>query len=322
MPAPASMPPHAAAAISKSARTHVSTAIRQHEAGRMDGRQSRSAARLWLEALRARWALRLISGEHSWELAWRTLRWLRLYAAQTAWLRTVDASPAMRRAARADPRLYERWQQPCIAPRFGPAARRRLLAAHYDFVQRRLPARMRERLLPGHDLRLAPLRLEGRRAASLHLRKPARAGAGELALLLLDGNRAPLAGCTLTFAGDDGLLVARLPDDPAPDDAELRAFRQGSHGWHPRDLLQVLVRELAAFHGLACVRIDPVPPEDGPRSERQEAFGRMATTALLDAFSGPRPLAHHPGARAQPCGSPAMRKPELRHLLVPGVETG
>lgn len=290
----------------------------------MDGRQSRSAARLWLEALHARWALRLISGEHAWELAWRTLRWLRLYAVQTAWLRTVDASPAMRRAARADPRLYERWQQPCITPRFGPATRRRLVAAHYDFVQRRLPPRMRERVLLGHDIRLAPLRLEGRRAASLHLRKPARAEAGELALLLLDGNRTPLAACALTFAGDDGLLVVPLPDDPVPDAAGIRAFRQGSHGWHPRDLLHVLVRELATFHGLACVQVDPVPPEDSPRQERQQAFGRMATSALLDAFGGPRPWVHHPGARAVPCGAPApaARKPEVRHLLVPGAEVG
>jgi uncharacterized protein VirK/YbjX len=289
----------------------------------MDGRQSKSAARLWLEAVHARWALRLIAGEHHWELAWRLLRWLRLYAAQTAWLRTVDASPALRRAARADPRLYERWQQPGIAPRFGPVARCRLLAAHYDFVQRRLPARMRERILLGHDLRLAPLRLEGHRAASLHLRKPTRGATGELALLLLDGNRAPLAGCALTF-GDGGLLVARLPDDPAPGDAELRAFRQGSHGWHPRDLLQVLVHELAAFHGLACVPSGLAPLQDDRRSERQQAFGRMATAALLDPFGGPRPLAHHPGARARPCTTPApaARRPEPRHLLMPGAETG
>jgi len=261
----------------------------------MDGRQSRSTGRLWLEAARRRWSLRLAAGESAWQLAWLMLRWLCRYPRQTQWLRAVDDCEAMRRAAQTDPRLYERWHRPCISPRFGPAARRRIVAAHYAFVQHRLPRRMRERMLHGQDIRVATLRLEGEAPVSLHLRKPARADAGELALLLLAGDKSVLATCALTFAGEAGLLVAPMPS-PAPraDEAAMRAFLRGSHGLHPRELLQVLARELATFHQLACVHVTPLHPGHGEAahchdaaSAPAQAFCRDACATFLAAFHGP-----------------------------------
>jgi len=235
--------PFGPAIISKSARPHV---LEDNAAGRdgpMDGRQSKSVGRLWLEALRRRWSLRLAAGESKRQLAWLMLRWLCLYPRQTRWLRAVDDCAAMRQAALNDPRLYERWHRPCISPRFDAAARRRIVASHYAFVQRHLPARMRNRVLHGQDVRVATLRLDGEAPVSLHLRKPARAESGELALLLLTGDKTVLASCALTFAGDEGLLVASMPS-PAPraDEATQRAFLRGSHGLQPRELLHVLAR--------------------------------------------------------------------------------
>jgi uncharacterized protein VirK/YbjX len=265
----------------------------------MDGRQSKSACRLWLEAVRSRWSLRLAAGEGAWRLAWRMLRWLRWFSRQTQWLRTVDGSAAMRQAARADPRLYERWHRPYVSPRFAPDARRRIIAAHYAFVEHRLPARMRERILRGHDVRLATLRLAGAAPASLHLRKPARAEAGELALLLLDVDREALASCVLTFGGEQGLLVA--PPQGAlshAGDAAIRAFLRGSRGVHPQALLHALVRALAAHYGLACVHAGPLRngPDDGLADgrfpappEQGEAFRHQACAVFLDAFRGPLP---------------------------------
>lgn len=260
----------------------------------MDGRQSKSVGRLWLEAVRRRWSLRLAAGESKRQLAWLMLRWLCLYPRQTQWLRAVDDCAAMRQAALNDPRLYERWHRPCISPRFDAAARRRIVAAHYAFVRHHLPARMRDRVLHGQDIRVATLRLEGEAPVSLHLRKPARAEAGELALLLLTGDKTVLATCALTFAGDEGLLVASMPS-PAPqaDEAALRAFLRGSHGLHPRELLHVLARELAALHQLACVHVTPLHPgrnETAPHRDTAPASARAfchdACATFLAAFHG------------------------------------
>jgi uncharacterized protein VirK/YbjX len=259
----------------------------------MDGREPRPAHVLWLEALRRRWSLRLACGERSWHTAWRLLHWLR--PGQTRWLRTVDEGEAMRRAAQVDPRLYERWHRPCIAARFGPAARRRVVAAHYDFVQRHFPARLRDRVLRGHDVRLATLRPEGGAAVHLHLRKPVRAGAGELALLLLSDEREPLAACALTFGGEEGLLVGALPDSSLRlDSAAAAGFLRASHGLPPRELLLSLLRELAAWHHLPCVQLDtsgareaPGAPDRRAARRQREAFRRDACRAFLDAFRDP-----------------------------------
>lgn len=261
--------------------------------------RSKAVARLWLEAILSRWSLRLAAGESVWWLAWRMLCWLCVFPRQTRWLQAVDASPAMRQAARTDPRLYERWHAPFISPRFGPDARCRIVAAHYAFVQQHLPARMRQRVLRGQDVRVTTLRLAGEPPVSLHLRKPARAGAGELALLLLTGDKTALACCALTFAGGEGLLVAPMPS-PAPraDDATVRAFLRGSHGLHPRELLHMLTRELAALHQLACVHVTPLPPGCGEAAQFHacnhdtapgpgQLFCRDACAAFLAAFHGP-----------------------------------
>lgn len=260
----------------------------------MKSTPSKAITRLWLEAARSRWSLRLAAGESAWWLAWRMLCWLYVFPRQTRWLQAVDASPAMRQAARTDPRLYERWHTPFISPRFGPDARCRIVAAHYAFVQQHFPARMRRRVLHGQDVRVATLRAKGEVPVSLHLRKPARAEAGELALLLLTGEKTVLATCALTFAGHDGLLVAPMPP-PAPqaDDATMRAFLRGSHGMHPRALLEVLTRELAALHQLACVQVGPLQPGCHEATHRHDtaptpgqAFCRDACDAFLAAFHG------------------------------------
>ncbi|QEE23800.1 DUF535 domain-containing protein [Rhodanobacter glycinis] len=292
----------------------------------MKSTPSKAIARLWLEAVRSRWSLRLAAGESAWWLAWRMLCWLCVFPRQTRWLQTVDASPALRQAARTDPRLYERWHAPFISSRFGPDARCRIVAAHYAFVQQHLPARMRQRVLHGQDIRVATLRPAGHAPVSLHLRKPARAEAGELALLLLTGDKTVLATCALTFAGDDGLLVAALPSPPPQaDDATMRAFLRSSHGVHPRELLHVLTRELATLHQLTCIHVTPLHAGCGEAARHPapchdtaptpaQMFCRDACAAFLAAFHG---SARRQSSLAKSAGPAPDRQPAARdrHLL-------
>ncbi|EIL92340.1 DUF535 family protein [Rhodanobacter spathiphylli] len=211
--------------------------------------------RLWMEAVRSRWSLRQASGDGRWQLALHMTSWLRLCVGQTRWLHSLHAREAMWRAAQADPRLYERWHRPYISTHFSAAARRRIVNAHYDFVMRRFPAWLAERLVLGGGARLTTLRLEDAADVHLHLRKPSRADAGELSLLLLSDDKDVLASCILTFDRRDSITIGALrgAGPHAPFEAT-REFIRGSHGLHPKDLLMSLVRELAALHGLKRIR--------------------------------------------------------------------
>jgi uncharacterized protein VirK/YbjX len=222
----------------------------------MSTRQAKSTRTLWLEAARSRWALRRAAGETRWRLAWHMASWLRLFLRQTQWLRSLDDSASLRRAARTDPRLYERWHRPYISRHFDLDTRRQIVAAHYEFVLCHFPARLRDRILRGHDVRVATVPLESGASAHVHLRKPMRGDAGELALLLLTENKQTLACCVVTFAGREGLLIGSMQGaGPHTDGEATHAFIQGSHGLHPKDLLVSLVFELAAFYGLARIRV-------------------------------------------------------------------
>jgi len=213
------------------------------------------AGMLWVEAVCRRWSLRRMAGESRWQLALHMARWLRLCVRQTRWLRSLDARETMRRAVRADPRLYERWHHPYISTHFDLDERRRIINAHYAFVSRHFPARLRERLVQGGGMRVARLRLEGGAEASLHLRKPSRGDAGELNLLLLTADKQVLASCTLTFDRADSVIIGAMRGaGPHTPFEATREFIQGCHGLHPRDLLMSLVRELAARHGLSRIR--------------------------------------------------------------------
>ncbi|PWK88635.1 hypothetical protein C7456_105167 [Fulvimonas soli] len=314
----------------------------------MDGRAGTTGA-LWLDAVRRRWALRPVAGESSWRLAWHMARWLWLFPRQTRWLRVLDGSGPLRQAAHADPRLYERWHRPYVSRHFGAAARRRIVAAHYDFVLRRFPARLRDRVLRGRDVRLATLYPEGCAPVGLHLRKPLRGEAGELALLLLTGDRETLASCVLTFAGDEGLLVGALQGaGPHTDGAATRAFIRGS-GLRPKELLLSLLRELAAHHGIArlravadharvaahpdasdafwkelggmpgaagCYELPPAPPRrpcaDGRRSRhamRQRREAFRREACAAFLDAFRDPPRHRPGGQAPPADAPQRAAP-------------
>jgi uncharacterized protein VirK/YbjX len=211
--------------------------------------------RLWMEAVRSRWSLRQASGDGRWQLALHMTSWLRLCIRQTQWLRSLHAREAMWRAAQADPRLYERWHRPYISTHFNAAARRRIVNAHYDFVMRRFPAWLAERIVLGGGARLTTLRLEDAADVHLHLRKPSRADAGELSLLLLSDDKDVLASCILTFDRRDSVTIGALrgAGPHAPFEAT-REFILVSHGQHQKNLLMSLVRELAALHGLKRIR--------------------------------------------------------------------
>ena len=210
---------------------------------------------LWLEALRRRWSLRLAAGESRWQFVVHMAGWARLFIRQTRWLRVLDARVTMRRAAQADPWLYERWHRPYISTHFDGDERRRIVSSHYAFVMRRFPARLCERIVSGGSARLAALRLDGASGAYLSLRKPSRGEAGELSLLLLTLDKQVLASCILTFDRCDSVIIGAVggagPHTPVE---AVREFIQASHGLHPTDLLVSLVRELAALHGLKRIR--------------------------------------------------------------------
>jgi len=218
-------------------------------------RIERASGALWLDAMRRRWSLRRVAGESRWQLLLRTVHWLRLGARQTDWLRAVEAHEPLRQAALVDPRLYERWHRPCISTGFDVETRQRAIASHYAFLSHCFPPRLYERIVLGGGARIASLRLDDASLVHLHLRKPSRADAGELVLLLLTDDKAVLASCALTFDRADSVTIGSLrgAGRHTPFEAT-REFMQGSHGLHPGDLLMALVREMAALFGLDRVR--------------------------------------------------------------------
>ncbi|QDE37888.1 DUF535 domain-containing protein [Luteibacter pinisoli] len=210
--------------------------------------------RLLLEHLRRR-ALqrhRFPPTENRLRRAWRTLRTL---PRQAAWLRLVSRSRDIRAAAEANPTLYERWQPHYISRRFDLAARARIIEAHYRFVAREFPERLRVRLLKGHDVRLATLPLGDGQLAYLHARAPESAQCGELGLFLLNGDKEVISSCAVTFAGSDGLLLGAMRGSWAYlGRAAIAGFTRSSGGLHPRELLMAVVRALAKHYGVQRIR--------------------------------------------------------------------
>ena len=242
--------------------------------------QMNTTGMLWLEALRRRWSLRLTAGESRWQFVVHMAGWMRLFIRQTRWLRALDERDTLRRAAQADPGLYERWHRPYISTHFDGDTRRRIVSSHYAFVMRRFPARLGERIVSGGSARLATLRLDGATGAYLSLRKPSRGDAGELSLLLLTLDKQVLASCILTFDRSDSVIVGAVKGAGPHTPAEAsREFIQASHGLHPTDLLVSLVRELAALHGLKRIRAVASSARvagvsHGPDADGDDAFWR------------------------------------------------
>jgi uncharacterized protein VirK/YbjX len=249
------MPAARRPAISKFSRPRVLQVNSALRGGPMRIAQTNMASMLWVEALRRRWSLRRAAGESRWQLALHMASWARLFIRQTRWLRSLNTREALRRAAQADPRLYERWHRPYISTHFDLDTRRRIVSSHYAFLMRRFPARLCERIVSSGSARLATLRLDGAAGAYLSLRKPSRGEAGELSLLLLTLDKEVLASCILTFDRCDSVIIGAVRGaGPHTPFEATREFIQGSHGLHPTDLLVSLVRELAALHGLKRIR--------------------------------------------------------------------
>lgn len=185
----------------------------------------------------------------------RLYRWLRHFPQQVRWIEYLQGSQALRQAAEADPRLYDRWHRPYISRHFGADQRLHIIDAHYDFLLNRFPRRMRERITKGHDVRVAMLRLENAVPAYLHLRKPVDGNAGELGIYLLNAYKEALASCVVTFAGAQGLLIGSIQGAWSyMAEESTREFVRGSCGLHPKDLLLSLVRALAHCHGIEEIR--------------------------------------------------------------------
>ena len=185
----------------------------------------------------------------------RLYRWLRHFPQQVRWLEYLQGSQALRQAAETDPKLYDRWHRPYISRHFRTDERLRIIDAHYDFLLNRFPRRMRERIIKGHDVRVAMLRLENAAPAYLHLRKPVDGNAGELGIYLLNEYKEALASCVITFAGAQGLLIGSIQGAWSyMAEESTREFVRGSCGLQPKDLLLSLIRALAHCHGIEEIR--------------------------------------------------------------------
>jgi uncharacterized protein len=183
---------------------------------------------------------------------WRTLR---EFPRQAAWLRLVGRSREIRAAAELNPSLYERVQPHYISRRFDLADRARIIEAHYRFISREFPERLRLRLLKGHDVRLATLPLGDGQVAYVHARAPENAQCGELGLFLLNGEKEVISSCAITFAGFEGILVGAMRGSWAYlGRAAIAGFTRASGGLHPRELLIALVRALATYYGIERIR--------------------------------------------------------------------
>jgi uncharacterized protein VirK/YbjX len=209
---------------------------------------------LALDHLRRRAGLRRQGALPETRLAY-LLRSLAAFRRQTAWLDRVGRSRTLQTAAALNPRIYERWQRHYISREFDLATCARLVEAHYRFIARACPERLRERLLRGHDVRLATLPLGDGGLAYLHARAPDDEATGELGLFLLNEGKEVISSCTITFGGDEGLLIGAVCGSWAyMGRSAIARFTRATGGLRPRDLLLALIRALAVHHGVARVR--------------------------------------------------------------------
>jgi len=235
-------------------RYHQSAPFEDLPLGWAPDRQERGPLALVLDHARRRAALRRSLPMPERRLAY-LLRTLTAFRRQAQWLRLVGASRAMRAAAESNPRVYERWQSHYISRSFDMATRARLIEAHYRFVARAFPERVSARLLRGHDVRLATLPLGDGEMAYLHARAPEHECTGELGLYLLNGDKEVISSCTITFGGEEGLLLGAVRGSWAYlGRGAIARFTRASGGLRPRDLLLSVVRALASHYGIGRVR--------------------------------------------------------------------
>lgn len=214
----------------------------------------RGALALVLDHARRRASLRRKGALPERRLAY-LLRSLSGFRRHAEWLGLVRRSKVMCDAAALNPRVYERWQHPYISRDFDLAACARVVEAHYRFIGREFPPRLRDRLLRGHDVRLATLPMGGGEVAYLHARAPENESTGELGLFLLNRDKEVISSCAITFAGADGLLVGAMRGSWAYlGRSAITRFTRASGGLTPRDLLLAVVRALAAHYGIERVR--------------------------------------------------------------------
>jgi uncharacterized protein VirK/YbjX len=217
-------------------------------------RRDRGPLALIIDHARRRAALRRSLPMRERRLAY-LLRTLTAFRRQARWLHLVGASPGMRAAAEVNPRVYERWQSPYISRDFDLATQARLIEGHYRFVARELPERLSNRLLKGHDVRLATLPLGDGEVAYLHARSPEHECTGELGLYLLNGDKEVISSCAITFGGVDGLIVGAVRGSWAYlGRGAIARFSRATGGLRPRDLLLAVVRALATYYGIERVR--------------------------------------------------------------------
>lgn len=170
------------------------------------------------------------------------------------WLHVLDRDADMRLAAASDPSLLERWQRPFAARSLTDIQRLRLLDEHFAFVTRHFPPRLREKVLKGHDLRLATLPLRDGDVAYLHVRKSMEAATGELGLVLLDAGKQVLASCALTLHRQGALIGDMRGSWRHLGKDAVRRFTRESHGTRPKDLLLSVVRALGRHYGWTSLR--------------------------------------------------------------------
>lgn len=217
-------------------------------------RPTRSAFALVLDHARRRASLRRRGPMPERRIAY-LLRTLTAFRRQAEWLGLLGRSRAIRAAAEFNPRLYERWQAPYISRDFDLATCARVVDAHYRFIAREFPERLRERLMKGHDVRLATLPLGGGEMAYLHARAPENEATGELGLFLLNGDKEVISSCAITFGGPDGLIVGDMRGSWAYlGRGAIARFIRATDGLRPRDLLLAVVRALATYYGIDRVR--------------------------------------------------------------------
>lgn len=230
------------------------TSLPDAKLGWASARPARGALALLVDHARRRAALRRQGAVRERRLPY-LLRTVMAFRRQAAWLGLVGGSRAMRDAAELNPRVYERWQTHYISRKFDMVMRARVIDAHYRFVAREFPERLRNRLLKGHDVRLATLPLGGGEIAYLHARTPENESTGELGLYLLNADKEVISSCAITFAGTEGVLVGAMRGSWAYlGRGAIARFSRATGGLRPRDLLLAVVRALATYYGIDRVR--------------------------------------------------------------------
>lgn len=196
----------------------------------------------------------------AWKSAKHLLRALLSWPLAQTWLTYLNTD-AMKETVRVNPRLHRKLQRVYLSRRWNEAQRLLVLQEHYDFMRDRLPGVWRTQVVENGGLILAAIPGAGGVSYQVRLRPEVPfEKEGELALTLIQTpHQGRLAAVALTVAraGQDrpALFIGCIQGEERglPPESTKHAAKD-LHGLRPKNLLILVVQQLAGQWGLDAIR--------------------------------------------------------------------